>query len=148
MSAMYTWLTVGVLFLAVEAFGMPGAGLLFAGLGALVAGSSIYLGIVAEQDSLMQFIVFFVSSGMWTGILWKPLKKFRVEHKKHQFSNMTGETAVVTKKGLNADGGEVRWSGTIMSAKLADDAVGAILAEGARVTIVDVAGTTLIVKPK
>ena len=147
MSALYSWLIAGVAFLVFEALGMPGAGLLFAGLGALATGSFIHLGYIAQTDTLMQFITFFLTSGVFAVLLWKPIQKFKGNQQKNKFNNIVGDTAVVGKDGLGANGGEVKWSGTIMTAKLADDVTGT-LASGTKVVITDVQGTTLVVKPK
>lgn len=148
LSTMTIWLFAGVFFLVLEALGLPGAGLLFAGLGALVAGILISMGLIGEADSLMQFIVFFLATGIWAAILWKPLQKFKTGRQEKKFNNIIGDTAVVGKVGLSDEGGRVKWSGTTMNAQLAKEAAGQSLAPGAKVIITDIEGTTLIVKPK
>ncbi|MGE0754908.1 MAG: NfeD family protein [Alphaproteobacteria bacterium] len=146
MTAMYGWLAIGVLFMALEALGLPGAGFLFVGLGALLTGILISLGFVADADTLMQFVAFFLLTGVWAAVLWKPLQRFKLHHQEKKFNNIVGDKAKVGKKGLGPDGGEVVWSGTIMTAKLAGDTAALELRPGANVTIVDVEGTTLIVR--
>lgn len=147
LSTMTLWLIAGTSLLLLEALGIPGAGLLFAGLGALVTGVAISLGMVAEGDTLTQFIVFFAVTGIWTALLWKPLQRFRTNNKEKKFNNIVGDTAVVGQAGLGTEGGQVKWSGTTMNAQLAEG-VSTNLAAGAKVIITDVQGTTLIVMPK
>jgi len=145
----YVWLVAGVVLMAIEAFGFPGTGLLFAGLGAVVAGAAVYLNIINNDAHVTQFITFFVATAAWAYLLWKPLKKFRVARPQGEFHNIIGDTAYVGSNGLTKRaGGEVTWSGTIMKAQLAKHVPVEMLEAGAQVTIVEVSGATLIVKPK
>ena len=143
------WLIAGVLFLAIEAIGVPGVGFLFAGLGALLVGALISLGMIADEAITMQWIVFFVASAVSALLLWKPLQRFHINRRSHSYSNMIGDTAYVGSQGLQKDKiGEVTWSGTIMRAELAKDAGAESLAAGSAVVIADVEGAKLIVRPK
>ena len=143
------WMVVSVLFLLIEAFGIPGVGLMFAGLGALVAGLSVFSGAVAEDNHNAQFILFFVFSLVWAVLLWKPMQKFRVGKRHGEYHNIIGTTAYVGGSGISRkDGGEVTWSGTIMRAELAASAAVDRIESGAVVVIVEVTGATLVVKPK
>ena len=143
------WMVVSVVFLLAEAFGIPGVGLLFAGLGALVAGLCVYGGVVAEESHNAQFIVFFVFSLVWAMLLWKPMQKFRVGKRHGEYHNIIGTTAYVGGSGISRkDGGEVTWSGTIMRAELSASAGVDSIESGSAVVIVEVNGATLVVKPK
>jgi len=143
------WLIAGVIFLAAEALGMSGIGLLFAGLGALTVGAAVNMDLFAEGSALLQAVLFLAASALWAVALWKPIKKFRLNKNTGSYSNMVGETAYAGSNGISkADGGEATWSGTIMKATLAPDATVEALEAGAQVIIVDVKGATLIVKPK
>lgn len=146
----YVWLTAGVILMAIEAFGFPGTGLLFAGLGAVVAGGLVYFEFVGREAYVTQFIIFFAATAVWTCLLWKPMKKFRVSNRHHtEYKNIIGDTAYVGSNGITKRaGGEVTWSGTIMKAQLAKQAPVEHLEAGSQVTIVEVSGATLIVKPK
>ncbi len=146
MSAFITWLLAGIVFLAVEAFGLPGVGLMFAGFGAFSVG--VWLNVAPSTTVLTQFVIFFGTTTIWAGLLWKPLKKFRIG-KTGGFSNIIGDTAFVSGSGLQKNiVGEASWSGTIMKAELAADAKVDSLATGEQVTITAISGNTLIVKPK
>lgn len=139
------WLIAGVLLLAAEAMGASGIGLLFAGLGALTAGS------IATADAaltvLEQWVIFLAATALWAIILWKPLQKFRGKTSNDGYKNIVGDTAYIGAGGLGQNEiGEATWSGTIMKAELAEGA--AAIAPGAAARIVAVSGNTLIVKAK
>lgn len=141
------WLAVGVVLLLAEAIGASGVGLLFTGLGALAVGGALYGGMLASDAYVAQFALFFAVSAVWAALLWKPMQKFRGQHKRSSYNNIVGDTAIVAAGGLSRTaGGNVAWSGTIMKAELAghDEA----LDEGAQVVITDVRGATLTVRPK
>ncbi|NBX04105.1 MAG: hypothetical protein EBR02_08650 [Alphaproteobacteria bacterium] len=143
----YIWLAVGVLFLLLEALGANGIGFFFAGLGALTVGTLINLGHVAPDAYVLQSIVFFATTALWTAVLWAPLKNHR--KKSSNYNNIIGDTAYVGSGGISKkEGGEVTWSGTIMKSKLAEHAGVDALAAGTEVTITAISGATLTVKPK
>lgn len=143
------WLIAGVAFLAMEALGLPGVGFLFAGLGALSVGALVSFEQLAADAVTLQWVVFFVATGIFAALLWKPMQRFHLNRKSHSYSNMVGDTAYVGSQGLKKNAiGEVTWSGTIMRAELAADAGVESLSAGAAVTIADVEGAKLIVRPK
>lgn len=149
LSPPHLWLLVGVVFLAAEALGVSGVGLLFAGFGALTIGALLQAELISEADTVLQLVVFCAATALWTALLWKPMKRFRLGQRSGGYHNMVGETAIVAGAGIDkARGGEVTWSGTIMKAEL-DPAVSASRLEaGSQVTILGVKGATLIVAPK
>jgi membrane protein implicated in regulation of membrane protease activity len=106
------WLAAGAILIILEIVLFPGIGFLFAGMGAISVGAFLIAGWI---DSLSaQFILFFLATGFWTAILWKPLKKF-IEGKETGFDDMVGSTAVVFGQSIGKGKmGKVKWSGTIM----------------------------------
>lgn len=149
LSVTYLWLIAGVVMLAAEALGASGVGLMFGGLGCFTVGAMLTAGMLSDEATLAQWIVFFLATVLWAAILWKPLSRFYSGKNKAGYSNMVGETAYVGSNGLKKGHvGEATWSGTIMKAQLADDANVPALEAGAQVTITDVKGVTLTVKPK
>lgn len=149
-NAPYLWLILGAAMLAVEAFGVPGIGFLFAGLGAITTGILIESDIVALDNTLGQFAWFFATTVGWTALLWGPIKRFRTSRASgSDYNNMVGGTATVSGGGLvKGKLGKVLWSGTTMQAELAAEYEGNGIAEGSDVIIREVKGTKLIVLPK
>jgi membrane protein implicated in regulation of membrane protease activity len=145
----YIWLAIAVGFMLLEAFGMPGIGMMFAGLGALTSGLGVLSTLVAQDSYAVQLIIFFTSSLLWALLLWKPLQNMRVGKPEAEYRNIVGDVAYVGTGGVTRErGGEVTWSGTIMRAELSKDTpVNEVLA-GTQVVITAVHGATLVVTPK
>lgn len=140
----YLWLIAGALLLALEAFGAPGVGFLFAGLGAIITAILAEAGIASHLES--QAAWFFGLTAFWAWVLWKPLQRFR--RGSHSYHNMVGSEATVLEPGLHQNqAGKVRWSGTTMEARLLPGAPEAFLSADTIVTIREVKGNTLIVSP-
>jgi membrane protein implicated in regulation of membrane protease activity len=143
------WLVVGALCVALEAFGVSGVGLFFAGLAALCVAVIVESGVAAHGDFTAQLIWFFGLTVAWAALLWKPMKRFRLGSKDKPFSNIVGETAVVVGDGLRkGQEGQVQWSGTLMRAAIAADETAESFESGARVAIAEVEGNKLYVKRK
>ena len=141
------WLIAGALMLALEAFGIPGIGLLFAGLGAILVGVTLEAGLVGAENTVAQFAVFFAFTSVFAVLLWKKLKNWRLNPRESEYQNMVGDSAVVALTGLKRGArGQVRWSGTLMSAELDASEPAQGLAEGTVVSIVAVKGNVLYVK--
>lgn len=147
MSDSVIWLIVGALLVALEVFAVPGIGFLFAGLAAVTTGIVIHLELAGTL--IVQLGWFFGFTIAWAAALWKPMKKFRKSGKAHNYSNIVGDMATVINKPLKKGfEGEVKWSGSVMSAKLAVDSNLEEVAVGTQVKITDVSGNTLTVKPE
>jgi len=145
----YAWLIAAVFLMALEAVGLNGVGLVFSGLGALVAGAAVHFGLIDNGAYISQFVVFFIATSIFSWALWKPMQKFRIPKAGHEYRNIVGDVAYVGSEGLDKKtGGEVTWSGTIMRAGLAPGIAVEKLEAGSKVEVVDVVGATLIVKPK
>lgn len=147
MNPTYIWLMAGIALVIFDALHLGGIGLFFAGLGAIVTGAALQLGLLSVEGPVAQWITFFASTAVFAALLWKPVQKFRAG-RTHSYNNIVGETAYVGSNGLTRRGGEVTWSGTIMKAELAKGVLVEKLDAGAQVTVVEVKGATLIVKPK
>lgn len=142
------WLAGGVALMLLEAFGMPGVGLLFAGIGAVATGALMHGGQIGMEDHILQFTCFFAISAVSAVVLWKPLKMGRTRQK-GGYSNVVGEVAVVAAGGVSRkSGGNVTWSGTVMRAELCPRCTTELVEEGTQVVIVDVRGATLVVREK
>ena len=138
----HLWLIAGVILIILEFVLMPGVGFLFAGLAALVVGAITELNISHSQA--VEWIVFFVATIIFAAFLWAPFSRFRLNKSNKVFSDMVGHKAILVNSIAPGETGQVKWSGTIMNAKLTADAVYS-LAAGADVTIKEVVGNTVIV---
>lgn len=148
----YLWLIAGALMIAFEAFAVPGIGFLFGGLGAIVTAGAIMAGAVERDDLLLQFTWWFATTAIWAAVLWKPIKQLRVGGihggKDIEYKNIVGTTAVVSKEGLKKGrAGTALWSGTTMSARIAEDCPVEELEPKTEVEVIEVRGITLIVCP-
>lgn len=143
----YIWLVAGVLVIVIEFFVAPGLGIVFAGMGAIVVGALLELGVIESVTS--QIISFAVATALWALLLWKPLKRALANKAAGKGeSHIIGTTAIVAKGGVNKVAGNAKWSGTIMKARLAKDAKIEKLKEGDLAEVVDLDGSTLILKLK
>ncbi len=140
------WFIASGIFLLLEAFGIPGIGFLFAGIAALAVAALISLGLIADEATLMQLALFAILTSVSAALLWKKLKNWRINPKTPQYSNIIGTEATVVGSISGSTEGQVRWSGTLMRARLADTA--ATLTDGAPVIVTAAEGNLLTVKQK
>ena len=139
----YLWLIAGAVLVIFEFMLFSGIGFLFAGLAALTVGALAEMHVL--NDLTMQWVVFFIATLVWTLVLWKPLKNYKLNQHHQPFSDVVGQKAILITPLAPGQQGRARWSGTIMNAKLDANNEG-ILAEGAEVHITRVEGNVLIVK--
>ena len=147
MSNSLYWLIASAVFFALEAFGIPGIGFLFAGVGAVVAAALIELGVLAADAIVAQWAIFFVVTAASAAMFWRKLKQWRMDPNAPEYSNIVGTEATVTAAISGNGEGQVRWSGTLMRARLADHTA-APLESGAHVTVTRVEGNILYVTAK
>lgn len=141
------WLIIGIVAMLIEILAIiPGIGLLFIGLAALSVSILVTTEMGATIGLIGQCVWFFGLTVAYAVVLWKPLKRWRLSSAKSEtYNNMVGDKAVVLENPLQQGVmGKVRWSGTVMNAKLHQDGVTA--AVDATVEIVAVEGNILIVK--
>ena len=141
------WLIAGALLIILEIILFPGIGFLFVGLGAISVGAFLIAGWIESLSA--QFILFFLATGFWTAILWKPLKKF-IGGKETGFDDMVGSTAVVFGQSIGKGKmGKVKWSGTIMKCQFDPEAEGfEMIAPETEVIITGVSKGVLIIRSK
>jgi membrane protein implicated in regulation of membrane protease activity len=147
LSASIGWLIAGAALLALEAFGIPGIGLVFAGLGAILTGIAIEIGAAGANDYVLQAAIFFASTIIFAVLLWSKMKAWRLNPKEKPYSNMVGDIAIVADAGLKkGTRGQVRWSGTLMFAEIDGHETATEIAAGTQVRISAVEGNVLKVK--
>jgi len=149
LDASYIWLIIGAVLLAVEAFGVPGIGFLFAGLAAILVGLLVDFSVIAMDDYILQTGAFFAATALFAVVLWKKLKQWRTSSSKDkEYQNIIGDKAIVGRGGLQkGQTGQVSWSGTTMMAEIEENATVDGIKEGVVVKIIDVRGSKLIVAP-
>jgi membrane protein implicated in regulation of membrane protease activity len=142
----HIWMLLGAALMTAELF-LAGFGLLFMGLGAITVGIAINFLFLAANDYTVQFGWFFAATGGWLAILWLPLKKYIRNRTEPEYSNMIGAQAVIIEGDLEKDKlGKVRWSGTIMNARITHTSHKTHYKEGSEVVIKAVEGNTLFVE--
>ena len=144
------WLILAALLFVIDVFVTGGIGLVFGGLAALATAFLIYIGLLDSDAELLQMAAALTLTTLFGALLWKPLKKWRLNPTlENNITNVIGDTATVVngslKKGVV---GRVKWSGTVMHAELDAAATGDELPEGSITTITNMKGTTLTVIPR
>lgn len=138
------WFIVGIVLIVIEISLVPGAGVLFAGVGAITVGGALIAGWIHEIDN--QFILFFLSTGVWAALLWKPLKSL-MNSEDSGYSDFIDQIAIVYGEPLEKNKkGQLKWSGTIMSCEIAPEESSHKILPGAEVIIVRVSKGILLVK--
>jgi membrane protein implicated in regulation of membrane protease activity len=143
----YLWLIAGATFLALEAAGVVGVGLVFGGLAAFIVGILIEFNVLSEHDLTIQLAIWFLATVILAFVMFRPLKKWRTNpESEDKFDNIIGTTAVVAPGGLMVGKpGRVHWSGTMMNAQVAPDSYAQAFLEGDHVTVVAIKGNQLVV---
>ena len=132
------WLIAGIILIMIEFTVLPGVGMLFAGVAALL------VGVAAENmgaNLTYQWVIFLGATIILSALLYKPLRDFQT-HKGLKYNDMIGHSAIVVGVLTPGTEGKVRWSGTVMKAQLQS---ANILSEGQAVTIFAVEGNILLV---
>jgi membrane protein implicated in regulation of membrane protease activity len=138
-STEFLWLIVGVILITLEFTALPGVGLLFAGVSALL------VGILVEStgtNQSYQWVIFLAATIIMTLLFYKPLRNYQT-NKDAKYSDIIGQSAIVTGTLVPGVEGKVRWSGTTMKARLQSANT---LIEGKSVKITAVDGNVLIVQ--
>lgn len=142
------WLIAGAVLAAMEAFGIPGIGLLFGGIAAFLVAIIIEAGVIMQEDFALQFGAWFIITIISALLLWKPMKHWRSRPSSPAYSNMIGSTATICEGDLVAGKkGKAIWSGARMNAEIAPDMGVEILHDGETAIIHAVDGNTLQLKP-
>ena len=143
------WFILGVVLFIIDLMSLTIV-LLFASLAALSVGLAIYLDLISQTDLQPQLITFFASYVFWGVVLYLPLKNLKTKLKNNGgYHDMIGSEASVEKDvASDAKDFQVKWSGTIMQARLDEEYKNTSLKKGELVEIVSVTGAKLKVKPK
>lgn len=133
------WSFIGMVLMALEIFGIPGVGILFAGFAAITVAVLIYRDPSLNENIGWQLIYFFISTAFWSAVLWIPLNKWiDYSNKKDDYTNMIGSLATTNIEMAKGKKGEIFWSGTTVNAFIHPSCPDDIIAEKTEVKIVDV----------
>ena len=134
------WLIIGLVGIVVEFTKLPGIGFLFLGLGSLINSVLVYNYSFFEEH---QYTSFGLVSFLSFIVLWWPLKKYMYKKSPGSHFGLIGsEVEVYATPILSGAVGQVRWSGTIMNAKLVSNSLPAEVGE--LLIINEVQGNVLI----
>ncbi|MFZ4540693.1 MAG: NfeD family protein [Rickettsiales bacterium] len=146
MSPTVLWLLAGAVLIGIEMLVIPGIGFLFAGIAALMVGGGLELGVLDPENLIIQFAIFGVITIFTAALLWKKLKRRPATP---SYDDIVGTEATVIGGGLlGTQEGQVKWSGTIMRARLDGASPMDVVPAGAHVTVRRIEGTLLYVTPK
>ena len=137
--------SIGLVTIIIEMFFMPGLGFLFFGMGAFTtAGILYYFPSVTDY----QYIVVAIVSCIWFILLWKPLKHYMHKRKGPEaVLDIIGSSVEIMGSDLAPGAiGKVKWSGTIMNAKLADNVDGQVPV-GSVLKVSRIEGNVLVLAP-
>lgn len=113
-----TWLVLGIIFIIIEVFAIPGIGFLFAGLGAITLGALLTFDLMFASGWTEHIAYFFFFTTVWAVILWVPLKNTLKNKNGEGYSNIVGTSAEVTEDLISGKIGQVKWSGARMRARI------------------------------
>ncbi|MBI4829093.1 MAG: hypothetical protein HY804_09865 [Nitrospinae bacterium] len=114
------WMLAGGALIGLEALAIPGIGLLFAGLGAVLTGVALL--IAPGLSVYLQFALFFIFTSVWAALLWKPLMRLR-QTPGAGYNDMVGRRVTVGPERLaKGAAGQVLWSGSTLTARLSENA--------------------------
>jgi membrane protein implicated in regulation of membrane protease activity len=103
------------------------------------------VGILPSDTSfILDAAVFFLLTGVWAALLWKPFRKFR--QGKKAYHNIVGTHATVESGGLvKGKTGKVKWSGAPMAARISETSDAQSVAADAEVWVHALENSVLVV---
>jgi len=143
------WFILAVILVGMEIYMGFTLVLLFSALASFLVGLLVSIHVVPENNLVLQFAIFFFFTIISYMGLWKPMKTFLDKRKAsgEQFSNYIGQEVEVIESELKkGETGLVKWSGSYIRARIADDASEEIYAVGEKLSVVSVVENIFIVK--
>lgn len=131
------WMVIGFALLAAEVLtGFTVGVFLFAGIGAIVSGSLMSFGVIAETW-VAGISCTGISTGVITALLWKPLKNLQGDRpiEKDNSSDLIGHTFVIVNKITTTNPGTTNYSGISWRVEIDKDAGVDVIDAGKHVTV-------------
>jgi membrane protein implicated in regulation of membrane protease activity len=135
---------IGFVSIILEFFVLSGIGVLFLGFGAFSAAGLLYL-----KPEMFDYTYFLLGllSVFWAILLWKPLKNWNHKTTEPRNIDIIGSKVQIIESDIEPGiMGKVKWSGTIMNAKLSNKVTSKI-SSGSYCKVVEVKGNVLILEP-
>ncbi len=145
------WLVIGGLLLALNKM-IKKYNLVYAASAALTIGLFVIMGIMGGDGSepyiIAQIIFFFMATVMWWYLFREKTDKIS-DKDKEILKEIVGKTVEIGEGGINSiSGGEVKYQGRVLNAKLADNVDSETVEAGTKMLVQEVAGKTIIVTTK
>ncbi len=145
------WLLIGGALLALNKV-IEKYNLAYAAAAAITIGIFIIMGIMGGDGSepfiIAQIIFFFIATTVWWYIFRE--KTIKQTDKEKEFAKaIIGKTVEVGEGGINSiSGGNVKWNGRVLPAKLADNVDADTIDAGTKMQVQEIIGNTLIITDK
>ncbi len=138
------WAIIAAFFFIIEVGVVTGFGFFFAAVAALTMSLLLVTDVIDPTSFWWHVGYFFVLTAFWTILLWKPVKRWFGD-KAMGYNDMIGSRAIAEEDLSKGKTGKVRWSGTIMRARVAESAKKDKLEAGTELYVVDKDGSVLLV---
>ena len=141
------WYILGAVLMIIEMYLGGTIAFFFAGLSAFCLALCMNFNLLTLNTLIDQVGFFFGFFCLWSIILWKPTKYLLNLGNNDRYENIKGSVAVVYSNTISDKNlGEIKWSGTICKAKLANYNKKNTLKKGDNVKICSVKNNVFIVE--
>lgn len=138
----YYWLILGIILILKDSFILNSIFVLTFGIAAIIIAGLIATNIIAPNNYIAQFTTFAILASIFFMIIFLKRKK----HYPQNFQNIIGRKAIVCES-LNYNNiGQLKWSGTIVKAKISPKSTKKIFEIGEEVEIESVEGNIFYIK--
>lgn len=141
------WYILGAVLMIIEMYLGGTIAFFFAGLAAFCLAVCMHFNLLTLNTLIDQIGFFFGFFCLWSIILWKPTKYLLNLGSGDKYENIKGGSAVVYSNNLRYQNlGEIKWSGAVCKARLAESNKKSILRKGDNVKICSVKNNIFIVE--
>jgi membrane protein implicated in regulation of membrane protease activity len=143
MQEYYYWLIFGVILILKDSLWLNSVFVLSFGVAALIISALLGTGIISSSNYFFQFSIFAILISIFTILIFIKRKTKSLQ----KFSNVVGDKAIIFEHSINDDIiGKLKWSGTIVKAKIAPSSSKQHFEVGEVVEIASVVGNVFYIK--